>query len=136
MRGRFFGRPGNVLGALVATLLLAAHAPVARAVSEAEKTFLSLYFSEEELQVVSATRSLQSIARVAENIEVVTADDIELMNAHTLADVLNTVVGVRANLTGAFGAVSLPFIQGSEITQVTVLLDGVPLNNISDNVAD
>ena len=124
-------------GVLVAaTLLLLARAPVAQAISEAEKTFLSLYFTEQELQVVSATRSLQSIARIAENIEVVTADDIELMNAHTLADVLNTVNGVRASLAGSFGAVAMPYIQGSEFTQVTVLLDGVPLNNISDNVME
>ena len=41
--------------------------------SEEEKNFLLMYFKEEELQVVSSTRSLKSISRVAENMSVVTA---------------------------------------------------------------
>ena len=65
--------------------------------TEEEKKFLLMYFKEEELEVISATRSLQSITRVAENIEVVTAADadIELMGAHTVGDVLNRINGGR-----------------------------------------
>ncbi len=137
MRPGFIGFSGRLIGVLTtAILVLLAVAPFAQAISEAEKSFLSLYFSEAELHVISATRSLQSIARVAENIEVVTADDIELMNAHTLADVLNTVNGVKVNFTGRFGAVAIVHVQGSEFSQVTVLLDGVPLSNVSDNMTE
>ena len=83
-------RPGVPWG-LALFLILASTVHEAAAVSEAEKTFLSMYFTDEELVVVSATRSLKSITRVAENVEVVTKEDIELMNAHTLADVLNGI---------------------------------------------
>ena len=136
MRRRWHPRTFRLVGVLAAALFLLARAPIAEAISAAEKSFLNLYFSEEELQVVSATRSLQSIARIAENIEVVTADDIELMNAHTLADVLNTVNGVKVNFTGGFGAAAMAHIQGSDFGQVLVLLDGVPLSNISDNMTE
>lgn len=103
------------------------------AVSEAEKTFLLMYFTEAELQVVSATRSLKSISRVAENIEVVTKQDIELMNAHTLADVLNTVNGVVVEFAPASpGGTAGISIQGSSIEHVLLMVDGVILNTASD----
>ena len=137
MRQGFIGFSGKLIGVLAAAaLILLARAPIVQAISEAEKSFLNLYFSDDELHVISATRSLQSIARVAENIEVVTADDIELMNAHTLADVLYTVNGVNVDFTGRFGAVAMTTIQGSGINQVTMLLDGVLLNNVSDNMTE
>src|SRR4030043_117003 len=68
-----------------------------------EKKFLLMYFKEEELEVISATRSLMSITRVAENIAVITAEDIELMNAHTLTDVLNTITGLQVAIRGGVG---------------------------------
>ncbi len=40
----------------------------------------------------------------AENVTVVTSDDIRLMNAHTVAEVLNTVTGVQVFLTGGPGS--------------------------------
>lgn len=131
-----FGTTGKLIGILAAALVLLARAPIVEAITEAEKTFLSLYFTDEELQVVSATRSLQSIARIAENIEVVTADDIELMNAHTLADVLNTVSGVQVDFTGSFGARAMPNIQGATFERTTVLMNGVPLNNLNSTAAE
>ncbi len=105
------------------------------AISEEEQTFLSMYFSEEELQVVSSTRSLKSITRVAENIEVVTKEDIELMNAHTVAEALYFVTGIEIVGflgPGAQGAIS---IHGADVQRVAVLLDGVPLQNASNSVA-
>ncbi|HWR97709.1 MAG TPA: TonB-dependent receptor [Candidatus Methanoperedens sp.] len=137
MRKQDLGSARRLIGALVgAVVVLLARAPVVQAISETEKTFLHLYFSEDELQVVSATRSPQSIARVAENIEVVTAEDIELMNAHTLADVLHAVNGTQVDFSGGFGAQALPDIQGAEYTRVTVLMNGVPLQNLASSAAD
>ncbi|MDO9289581.1 MAG: TonB-dependent receptor plug domain-containing protein, partial [Thermodesulfovibrionales bacterium] len=80
----------------------------ASAVSEAEKNFLYMYFSEDELTVVSATRSLKSITLVAENISVVTKEDIELMNAHTVAEALQKVNGVQIEMRGGPGAFAYP----------------------------
>jgi len=126
-------RTGFAISLLV--LFLSA-STIAFAVSEEEKTFLNMYFSEDELQVVSATRSLQSISRVAENMTVVTKEDIELMNAHTLADVLNTINGVEIQSGGGSpGNKSLIDIQGSSSRHVAVFMDGIPLNNMESNTA-
>lgn len=107
--------------------------PAVFAQTDDERAFLSLYFSEEELQVISTTRSLKSITRVAENVSVVTAEDIKLMNAHTLSDVLYTINGVHVWFTN--NIFSFAGIQGSNFWHVAVLLDGVLLNNLADNVA-
>ena len=105
--------------------------------SEEEKNFLLMYFKEEELQVVSSTRSLKSISHVAENVTIVTAKDIERMNAHTLAEVLNAVNGVQVWLNGsAPGNTASAMIQGSEQRHVTVIIDGVIQNNLSQSQAD
>jgi vitamin B12 transporter len=107
------------------------------AMSEEEKSFLLMYFKEEEIQVISATRSLKSISRVAENVEVVTKEDIELMNAHTLADVLNNVNGVQVSFTGTSpGSSAILQVQGSSFEHVLVLVDGVRINDVSGGIAD
>jgi vitamin B12 transporter len=96
-----------------------------------------MFFREEELQVVSATRSLKPISRVAENMTVITAEDIERMNAHSLAEVLNGINGVQVNFTPRTpGNLAAAFIQGSNPKYVNVMIDGVPINNLNSNQAD
>ncbi len=104
--------------------------------SAEEKSFLSMYFKEEDLVVQTATRSPQPLSTVAENMTVVTAADIELMNAHTLADVLNTVNGVEIWMTGGPGQIAQTTILGSESRHVTVIMDGVVMNFVGTNLAD
>lgn len=101
---------------------------------EEQKTFL-LYFEEKDL-VVSPTRSPKPLAKVAENITVITADAITLMNAHTLADVLAFVPGVQLEFIPSPGIPPPVHIQGSESRHVRVVIDGVTLNNLSDGIAD
>ena len=104
--------------------------------SQGEREYLLMYFDEDELFVVSTTRSLKSISRIAENVEVVTKEQIELMNAHTLADVLNTVNGVVVFFSGASpGSIAAPSIQGSQPEQVIVFVDGVVVNWITSDQA-
>jgi vitamin B12 transporter len=115
--------------------LLSTVTPVFAQTAE-EKNFLLMYFKEEELVVESPTRSPKPITQTAENVTVVTAKDIELMNAHTVADVLNTVTGVQVFIGGGPGSISQASIQGSENRHVAVFMDGIPLNNLSNNVTD
>src|SRR5512144_2551794 len=107
---------------LIIVTILFASCPYGFAQTAKEKSFLSMYFIDEELEVVSATRSLTSISRVAENITVVTASEIELMNAHTVADVLNTVTGVQVEFSGGPGLTGIAYIQGSETRHVVVII--------------
>ncbi|MBZ0157357.1 MAG: TonB-dependent receptor [Alphaproteobacteria bacterium] len=100
-----------------------------------EKEYLWMFFSE-ELLVYSATRSPKPIVQVPENVSLVTAEEIELMHAHTLADVLNTVVGVQIQANGGPGAISTIYIQGGGPSHVTVYLDEVRMNSASDNLME
>ncbi|MCK5506623.1 MAG: TonB-dependent receptor, partial [Thermodesulfovibrionia bacterium] len=76
------------------------------------------------------------LSQVAENITIITAKEIENMNAHTLTDVLNTIPGVQMDIRGGPGSEAGAYIQGAEFSYVLVMIDGVALNNLSDNFAD
>jgi vitamin B12 transporter len=103
--------------------------------SDEEMEVLQLFYHENDL-VVTPTRTAKPIFQVAENITIVNASEIEAMNAHTVADVLNTVTGLQiANNTGPGSAASLS-IQGSEGRHVQVMIDGVSQNNLSDGFPD
>jgi vitamin B12 transporter len=110
-------------------------APAAYAVSEEEHQALLLFFEEKEL-VVSPTRHAKPVSLVAENITVITAEDIEALNAHTLNDVLMFVPGVQVERHLGPGSVAHVYIQGSAYEHVLVLIDGVVQNNLADNITD
>ncbi|MDH4233495.1 MAG: TonB-dependent receptor, partial [Nitrospirota bacterium] len=91
---------------------------------------LLLYYDLEELIEVSYRRPTK-LKHVAENISVITAEQIRAMNAHSVAEVLNTVPGVRvAFQNSSFGGSAGLSIQNSYYEHVLVLLDGVRLNDV------
>ncbi|MBI5409630.1 MAG: TonB-dependent receptor [Nitrospirae bacterium] len=96
---------------------------------------LLVFWEEKDLYVVTATRHFKPISQAAENISVVTAKDIEDMNAHTVAEVLSRVTGMFLDFQGQdFGSAALLYIQqtadrSSPQRHVLVLLDGIPMNN-------
>jgi vitamin B12 transporter len=96
-----------------------------------EQSLMGLYYAEDEL-VEAPTRFPKPISQVAENVTIVTAEQIEAMHVHTVADVLYRVAGVSiANYR------SLPFqteyilIHGSDYEHVLVLVDGIRWNSVS-----
>ncbi len=102
--------------------------PLVSAQTEEEMKMLRMYFREDEL-VLAPTRTPKLLSQAAENISIVTADDIKAMNAHTVTEVLSRVTGVFVQFFGEdFGSDALIKIQGSNETHVLVLLDGVPWN--------
>jgi vitamin B12 transporter len=103
--------------------------------SEEELSLLRLYYRDKDL-VFTPTRNLQPVSRTAENVTIITAEEIERMNAHTLADVLNTVPGVQVQIRGGPGSAADIAIQGSEPRHVLVLIDGIKLNNLAENFPD
>jgi vitamin B12 transporter len=98
-------------------------------------TTLKMFYDEDDI-VVTPTRYPKSISRVAENVTVITAEDIKAINAHTLADVLYYVTGVQEQILGGPGSIANPFIQGSSPRHVLLLIDGVTQNNLSDVFPD
>jgi vitamin B12 transporter len=118
------------LAAVITSFTGAAHAQ-----SDEEMEVLQLFYHENDL-VVTPTRTPKPIFQVAENVVIVTADEIQTMNAHTVADVLNTVTGLQVmNNTGP-GSSSSVIIQGSETRHVQVMIDGVSQNNLGDGFPD
>ena len=87
-------------------------------------------------EMVSVNRSLRPASQTAENITVVTAQEIEALNAHTLADVLADVTGIQFEALRTPGTPANIRIQGSNFNHVLVLIDDVPLNNLADNFPD
>jgi len=98
-------------------------------------TTLKMFYDEDDI-VVTPTRYPKSISRVAENVTVITADDIKAINAHTLADVLYYVPGVSVQLLGGPGSAPNVFMQGSNTRHILLLIDGVPQNNLADIFPD
>jgi len=107
----------------------------AAAQSPEEMQTLRLFYKEKDL-VTSATRYPKPVSQAAENITVITAKEIEAMNAHTVAEALNRIPGLFVNFNQDFGATSLVGIQGSESRHVLVLLDGIPWNFMSEGSAE
>ena len=88
---------------------------------------LLLFWEEKELYVQTATRSEKPLTQVAENMTVITAKEIEVMNANSVSEVLARVPGLFVDFSNnEFNAPTLLHIQGSEDRHVTVLLDGMP----------
>ncbi len=100
-----------------------------------EEELLSMYFAEDEL-VETATRSPKPISQVAENVTIISADEIAAMRVHTLGEVLNRQAGVFINFFGQdFLSDSALHLIGSQRHHALVLLDGVRLNLNSSGYA-
>ena len=100
---------------------------------DADEVTRSLGLSGEDAAVPNSPRPASLIA---ENVTVIDADEIARLNAHTVADVLQTVPGVQVDLLQTPGGIVLYDVLGSTNRHVLVEIDGVPQNFVgSDNVA-
>jgi vitamin B12 transporter len=120
---------------LVVVFLVLGLCPAVQAQSPEEMRMLELFYEEKDL-VISPTRYPKPIHQVAENITVIDSEEIEAMNAHTVADVLRWIPGMFLNISLDYGATSQLGIQGSEDRHVTVLLDGIRWNYLSGGNAE
>jgi len=101
-----------------------------------QAVFERMYFPGETL-VEAPTRHPKPLSQTAENVTIITAEQIRDMNAHTLAEALNRVPGVFVEFFGAdLGSLSLTRIQGSREEHVLVLVDGIPWNFLSGGNAE
>lgn len=117
-----------VPGFFLISLIFVLSAASAFAQSEEEMRILRMFYKEDEL-VVTPTRTPKPVSQVAENITVITAREMEEMNAHTLAEVLERATGLFVEFFGHdFGSDANIYIQGSDENHVLLLIDGVPWN--------
>lgn len=99
--------------------------------SSIKKQKLVLYLTKqsEELDevVLSVFKKAAKTNRIAEQIAVVTAKDIQKISPQTSADLLATIPGVKVQKS-QFGGGS-PVIRGMESNRVLLVVDGVRMNN-------
>ena len=92
---------------------------------------LLLFYEYEDLLVEAPTRRPTKIRYVAENISVITAAEIEAMNAHSVNEILKTVNGMDVFFRGGhFGGSASLGIHASNYRHTLLLLDGVRLNDV------
>ena len=100
----------------------------------------SLKIGEQHLDEVLITGSRAPLTAVqsAKIVEIVTRDQIERAEAHTLNDVLKLSTGVDVRQRSGFGVQTDISINGGTFDQITLLLNGVPLSNpqTGHNAAD
>ncbi len=136
---RMFHPLGKILKPLFLLLLsVALLSGTSAAQSEKEIKVMRMFYKETDL-FSSVTRNPKPISQIAENVTVVTAKQIETMNAHSVAEVLNRVTGLFVNFSqgvGSFGSTSLLHVQGSEDRHVLVMVDGIAWNSMAGGSAE
>lgn len=127
MSARFFNK---AISGGIFTLLLA----VSTVCSAQDEDLESLeLFAGATDGVVTTARSPRPTSQIAENVTVINAAQIAALNAHTLADVLQTVPGIQLEQVQTPGSFSFFWLEGSINWHVQVLMDGVPLNNLDQS---
>ena len=86
--------------------------------------------------VVTATRTARPSSEVISSVTVITAEEIAVSGAKTLAEALRGSVGLHIRDSGTPGSKASVSIRGSESAQVLVLLDGVRLNSAQFGMAN
>lgn len=77
--------------------------------------------------VLSASRRKEKRNRIAEHVEVISKNEIQLKSPQTSADLLASIPGVRVQKS-QFGGGS-PVLRGMEANRVLLVIDGVRMNN-------
>lgn len=86
--------------------------------------------------VVTASRYRQPLRFTSENVAIITQDELSQLPAHNLLEGLNFTPGLSVRKNGGVGTRSPSSIQGSEPRHVTVLWNGIPLNDLAEGLAD
>ncbi|MFA6699182.1 MAG: TonB-dependent receptor [Thiomicrospira sp.] len=91
----------------------------------------SLVMAENSLNniVVTANNTEQPLRTVTASMQVISREDIEARQYHTLADALKSIPGLSAYSNGGLGSATSVFMRGESAQRILVLLDGVPLND-------
>ena len=95
-----------------------------------------LLFNAWQDQPVASSRVPKPLSQTAENVTVITAKEIEQINAHTLADILDTIPGIQLQHNGGPGILAYTQIQSTNAFFTQVFIDGVSINNLANNHPD
>ena len=85
----------------------------------------------EDINVISATKTIQNINSTTSNIEVITAQEIEERHYTTVAQALNSLSGINFTSNGGLGTSTAVYMRGMASKRLLVLLNGVRQNDIT-----
>ena len=94
------------------------------------------YYNDWQEQASTASRSPKPLSQTAENVTVVTSTEIKALNAHTLADVLDTIPGIQVQHNGGPGITAFTYIQSINFIFTQVYVDGVSITNLGSGFSD
>lgn len=86
--------------------------------------------------VVTATRVEESVENVAQDVTIITGEELKKRSHTSIGDALKNVMGVNIRENGSRGAISSVTMRGSNAQQVLVLIDGKRLNKPGDGQVD
>jgi vitamin B12 transporter len=86
--------------------------------------------------IVSANLTEQSVDKVIQSVEVVSAEQIKKSKATTVAEVLKDLVGIDTVSLGSPGDDLEIRLRGTDRDETLVMIDGIPLNSIIDSRAN
>ncbi len=75
--------------------------------------------------IVTATRTAQTVDDSLASVTVITRDDLEISQAQTIVEVLQTVTGIQISRTGGIGKNTSVYLRGTESDHILVLINGV-----------
>lgn len=87
-------------------------------------------------QTSTSSHAPKPLSQTAENVSVITAADIRLLNAHTLADILDTIPGVQLQHNGGPGITAYTYIQSTDYIYTQVFVDGISISALTSNYTD
>lgn len=119
----------NIIALLLLASVVCSHA--------AEDALQDLGFVSDNFTETTLARYQHPPSKIAENVTVITADQITRLNAHTLADVLPIVSGFQLESARTPGnSTGVIFINGMSVGHILLLLDGVIQNDPTNNRSD
>lgn len=129
----------KILSLCFSTLVLASPLVASAQDVQEDEMLLAMYFDMDQRldqKIEVATRAPKSLRQIAENVTVITTEEIERMNANTVGEVLNRVPGVYVQFSSHdFNGLSFLHIHDSDREYVLVLLDGIIWNTPHDGGA-
>ena len=83
----------------------------------------------QDIIVTTPTKSPTSLQFVTDNVDVITADEIEEKGFEVLSDVLRTRPGIQVNRNGGLGKSTSVYLRGMAPERTLVLVDGIRYND-------
>lgn len=130
-----FNHASHSLRALFLTLCLAIWLVPSLSWGEDNEDAAELFNAWQE-QVSTSSRVPKPLSQTAENVTVITTADIQAINAHTLADILDTIPGVQLQHNGGPGITAYTYIQSTDFIYTQVFVDGISISNLTSNFPD